>query len=346
MKAITAAQRVARSALVALVAITTLGLAVGEAAPELPGEGKTVTPGVGSWTSALPSSWVFVELLEELGYHVRPPRLFPSNPIAYLSIAFGETDYWPSGAFPLHEAHLPDDWEEQGTVFEPFCAGCGVQGYLVDISSVEEFDITSLDDFRREEVRRAFDATGDGKADLFGCPPGWGCHETIEDTLDAFDLRGDINHVAVEYTAAFADVLGRFGAGEPTLYYTWAPSAWILALEPGHDVLWINAPGILESDEEIAQGLEGTVTDPIRMGFIADDMAVAANIEFVTAKPAAEELFRQVRLPLEWISEVDARIAEERLEDEEVRQLARDWIDDNRELVDSWLAAARAAAER
>ena len=213
-----------------------------------------------------------------------------------------------------------------------------------DITSIEEYDITSLDDFRREEVRAAFDTTGDGRADLFGCPPGWGCHEVIEATLDAFELHSDINHITAEYTAVFADALARIQAGEPTLYYTWAPSAWILALVPGEDVLWINAPDILESDDEVATGLQGAVTDPIAMGFIPGDATVAANNDFLADNPAAEELFRQVRLPMQWISEVDARIAEEDLADAEVRQLARDWIEDNRELVERWLESARQAA--
>jgi glycine betaine/proline transport system substrate-binding protein len=314
-------------------------------APERPGEGVRVQPGVASWTSALPVSWAFVELLSELGYDVQEPTLFPSNPVAYLSVAQGDIDYWPNGWFPLHNPQLPDDWEAQATIFEPHCPACGIQGYLVDIASLERFDITSLDDFRREEVKEAFDATGDGRADLFGCPPGWGCHEGIEAALDAFDLRGDINHLTAEYAANFADVLARIRAGEPTLYYTWAPSAWILALVPGEDVLWINAPGILESEDEVVAGLESAVTDPVQMGFIAADIAVAANNAFLEANPAAAELFRQVRLPLVWISEVDARIAEEEIGDAEVRELAREWIEENRELVEAWLEAARQAAQ-
>ncbi len=41
-----------------------------------------------------------------------------------------------------------------------------VQGYLVSKAHAEKYDITSLDDFRREEVKKAFDASDDGKADL------------------------------------------------------------------------------------------------------------------------------------------------------------------------------------
>ena len=340
----TIAKLTGRLLVTAVLAWAVLGFTSAIAQGDRPGEGVSVQPGVASWTSALPKSWLMVELLEELGYTVAEPTLFPSNPVAYLSIAQGDIDYWPNGWFPVHDPQLPDNWEEAATVFEPLCPDCGLQGFLVDIPSIEEFEITSLDDFRRDDVKAAFDATGDGKADLFGCPPGWGCHEGIEDTLDTFDLRDDINHVTAEYAATFADALARIDAGEPTLYYTWMPSAWILALVPGEDVLWINAPGIRESEAEVVHGLETAVTDPVEMGWVAADIQVAANNDFLAANPAAEELFRQVRIPLDWISRVDAEIAEEGIGDEEIRARARDWMEENRELVDEWLEAARQAA--
>ena len=309
-----------------------------------PGEGVTVQPAVASWTSAVPVSWAFVELLEELGYEVQTP-ISLSNPVAYLAISEGDADYWPNGWFPLHDPQLPDNFDEAATLFDPLCTACGIQGYLADIPSIEEYGITGINDFTRDEVKAAFDATGDGKADLFGCPPGWGCHEGINAMLDKFELRDHINHVDAGYAANFAEALSRIQAGEPALYYTWGPSAWLLSLAPGEDVMWINAPGIVEDEAERAEGVEGAVSDPIEMGFVAADIQVAANNAFLEANPAAAELFRQVRLPLEWISEVDGAMDEQDLTDDQVRPLVAEWIAENRDTVDEWLAAARAAAD-
>ena len=57
--------------------------------------------------------------------------------------------------------------------------GGALQGYLVSKRDVEKFGIKSLDDFKRDDVKKAFDANGDGKADLVACPPGWGCEKVI-----------------------------------------------------------------------------------------------------------------------------------------------------------------------
>jgi glycine betaine/proline transport system substrate-binding protein len=323
-------------------ALLTAGMATASA-QEQPGEGVTVQPAVATWTSGIPKSWVYVELLEELGYNVQAPVAL-SNPVAYLAISEGDVHYWPNGWFPLHDPQLPDGFGDVATIFDPLCPACGIQGYLVDTASVEAYEITGIEDFHDEEIRAAFDANGDGRADLFGCPPGWGCHEGINAMIEQFDLGDIINHVDAGYAANFAEVLSRVEAGEPVLYYTWGPSAWLLELVPGEQVMWVNAPGIVEDDAERAEGVEGAVSDPIEMGFVAADIQVVANNAFLEENPAAAALFEQVELPLAWISEVDAAMEEQGLSDEEVRPLVREWIEENRDTVDEWLDAARAAA--
>lgn len=335
-----------RMGLFAMAGALTLGTAVNVAvatADEQPGAGVTVQPAVATWTSAVPVSWVFVELLGELGYNVQNP-ISLSNPVAYLAISEGDAHYWPNGWFPLHNPQLPANFHDVATLFDPLCPACGIQGYLVDKGSIEQYGITGIEDFKRDEVRAAFDATGDGKADLFGCPPGWGCHEGINAMLDKFELHDYLNHVDAGYAANFAEALSRIEAGQPALYYTWGPSAWLLSLVPGEDVMWINAPGIVEDDAERAEGVAGAVTDPIDMGYVAADIQVAANNDFLEQNPAAAELFRQVSIPLVWISEVDEQMDAKDLSDAMVRPLVQEWIEANRETVDPWLEAARAAA--
>lgn len=315
------------------------------AAPgDQPGDGVTVRPAVATWTSAVPVSFVFIELLEELGYNVERPVSL-SNPVAYLAISEGDIHYWPHAWFPLHNAQLPDGFDDVAEMFDPLCVACGIQGYLVDAPTVSEHGISGIMDIvENDELRAMFDHTGDGRAELYGCPPGWGCHEGINKMLDQFELRDYINHVDAGYSANFAEVLTRIQSGEPTLYYTWGPSAWLTTLTPGEEVMWVNAPGIVDDEAERVEGIEGAAADPIEMGFVTADIQVAANSAFVQDNPAAAELFRHVRVPLDWISAVDSRITEEDLTDRDVRPIVREWIDANRDQVDEWLAAARAAS--
>lgn len=329
----------------ALAFIAALAVGSAHADDHKPGKGVTVQPAVATWTSAIPVSWVYIELLSDLGYEVEDPMSL-QNPVAYLAMSEGDVDYWPHGWFPLHDPQLPDNADDTITIFDPLCEGCGIQGYLVNNEAIEEYDIKGIMDIAdREEVRNAFDHDDDGKAELYGCPPGWGCHESINAMIDKFELGDRIDHVDAGYSSNFSEVLSQIDSGNPTLYMTWGPSAWILKLVPGEDVSWINAPGIVEDENEKASGIEGAVTDPIEMGFVSADIQVSANNDFLDENPAARELFKQVRVPLEWISRVDGKMSDEDLDDSEVQPLAREWIEDNQDKVDEWLKAAREAAE-
>jgi len=223
--------------IVALVGATSLFVSFGNAQSfNTPGEGVTVSAGVASWTSALPVIAVYEALLEDLGYDVEDPTLFSSNPIFYQAVALGDVDFWANGWFPLHNPQLPDDFDATATIFEAHCPACGLQGYLVNSSAIDEFGITSLEDFARDEVKAAFDSDGDGRADLFGCPAGWGCHEVINFHLEALGLEEHINHATAAYPANFANAVARVDASENALYYTWTPNDTILTLVPGNEV--------------------------------------------------------------------------------------------------------------
>lgn len=316
-----------------------------------PGEGTTIAPAIPTWQSAKPVQAVFATLLRDLGYELEEPTPL-SNPIFYQAVVQGDVDYWPSGWFPLHFAQLPENFEENASIVGTVVENGALEGYLVSKEAVEKYDITSLADFKRPEVKEAFDANGDGKADLVACPPGWGCHVATNYHMDAYELRDHINLIEAAYAASFADALARYRNGEPVFFYTWTPNFTTFKLEPGKDVMWINVPEIIPSEAQagleeamVVSGLNGAVTDPLKMGFPANDISVVANNEFLANNPAAEELFKQVSIPLSDIAAMTNRIIEGEDSEEAIQAMADEWISNHQEMVDGWLEAARAAAE-
>jgi glycine betaine/proline transport system substrate-binding protein len=340
-----------KSLLISILAVGALALGGSALAQEeQPGEGVRVQPAVATWESALPIEAIFRVLLEELGYDVQPAQAV-SNPIFYQAVTQGDVDYWANGWFPIHRGQLPRNFEENASRVGTIVDNGAIQGYLVDRASAEEYDITSLEDFKRPEVKEAFDANGDGKADLGACPPGWGCEQVISHHLDVYDLHDHVNAITAGYSAMFADVVARYRDGEPVLYYTWTPNFTIQQLVPGEDVVWINVPETIPSEAQegleeamTISGVEGAVTDPLAMGFVANDIQAVANDEFLAENPAAERLFELIEIDLADVSEMTVRISEGENSQREIEAMASEWIDDNRGEVEGWLEEARAAA--
>lgn len=317
----------------------------------LPGEGKTIQPAAATWTTGFFLEALYSRACEELGYEVEDAKKLAA-PIFYRSLAQKDLDFWANGWFPLHTEFLPPNWEDKISMAGTVVESGAVQGYLVSKADVEKYDIKSLDDFKREEVKEAFDANNDGKADLVACPPGWGCEKTIAFHMETYDLGDHINLIKAGYSASMADALARYNAGDPVFFYTWTPNWTVYKLKPGKDVMWINVPEIVPKegqkgleDAMVAQGLTGTVTDPCKMGFVANDIRVCANQEFIDDNPAVKTLFSLMSVPLPDIAEQNNKMFQGEDSQKDIERHVDEWIKQNQGKWDAWLQAAIAAAQ-
>jgi glycine betaine/proline transport system substrate-binding protein len=319
------------------------------AAVAMLGEGVEVQPARATWNTGYFQEALYSLALEELGYEVKDHREL-DNPTFYQAVAQGDVDFWANGWFPLHNQYR--DIFEQGASLAGTVAESGaLEGYLVDKVGAEEFNITSLDDFKREEVKQAYDADGNGKADLVACPEGWACNAVIGFHLDTFGLHDHIDEIAAEYSASMADAVSRFRNGEHILFYTWTPNWTVNQLKPGEDVVWIEVPAPEHPEESVSDdalsipGVEGCVDDPCLMGFPANDIKVVANNEFLENNPAAAKLFEVMSIPLKDIFEQNNRMNMGEDSQADIDRHAREWAEAHQEMWNDWLEQARQAAQ-
>lgn len=299
-----------------------------------------------TWDTGWFHAEIYKQLLEELGYSVDGPTTL-DNPPFYQAVAQGDLDLWVNGWFPLHNTYEPV-YSQGAEIVGSVADGGALEGYLIDRATAEELEITSLDDFKRDEVKEAFDRNGDGRADMVACPPGWGCEINIEHHMDAYELRDHITLVKAEYAASMADAIAAFGQGESILFYTWTPNWTVNELVPGEDVVWIEVPEVNLPEEMMdladaatLDGVEGCVSDPCMLGFPANDIRPVANTAFLDENPAARVLLENASVAVEDIFEQNARMNEG---DDDIEAQAAEWIENNRDQVDEWLEAARNAS--
>jgi len=316
-----------------------------------PGKGIKVQPARATWNTGYFQEALVRSGLKELGYNVKAPKEL-SNPLFYQSVLLGDLDYWTNGWFPNHVSQMPKGHEGKIEAIGYVVKAGGLQGYLVSKKEVEKFNIKSLDDFKRPEVKKAFDSNNDGKADLVACPPGWGCEKNITHHFNVYDLDDHINPIKAGYSASMADLLARYKAGEPVFFYTWAPNWTIFKLKPGKDVMWINVPEINPDvgqksavERMTVSGIEGSVSDPLKAGFVVSDIQIVANSKFLSKNPAAKKFFEVFTLPLADINAQNTKMQDGEKSSKDIDRHVQEWITANQATWDGWLDTARKAAK-
>ncbi len=320
------------------------------ASESLPGEGVRVRPARATWNTGYFQEVLVRMGLKELGYEVEKPKELQTS-MFYQALTLGDVDYWPNGWFPMHNEQMPKNFYQHAEAVGYLLKAGGLQGYLVSKAAVEKYGISSLADFRRPEVIEAFDHDGDGKADLVACPPGWGCETTISYHLDVYGMNDYIYPIKAAYAASMADALANHRSGRPVFFFTWAPNWTIFKMKPGQDVMWINVPEIkarpVEAeavDRMTLSGVEGAVSDPIKLGFVSADIRIVANKKFLKRNPAAAKFFELFRLPLQDINEQNTLMQDGEKSGKDIERHARLWIARNAGTWKAWIEEARRAA--
>lgn len=116
--------------------------------------------------------------------------------------------------------------------------------------------------------------------------------------------------------------------------------------------MWINVPKIMPTeaqkvteDRMTVSGVEGAVTDPVKLGFVVSDIRIVANKKFIAENPAAQKFFELFTLPLSDINEQNTRMNDGEKSTKDISRHVDEWIAKNSDTWNGWLVAARAAAK-
>lgn len=298
-----------------------------------------VIPAWSGITEELFQTYVVSDGLKELGYDVGEPTQLQVQ-LAHVAVANGDATFYAAHWEPLHEQYWKEGGGDEKLVRLGHLSSNSLQGYLIDKKTADSAGIKYLEDLKDPEKAKLFDIDGDGKADLYGCEPGWGCERVIEHQLDAYGLRDTVTHKQGGYFAIIPDAIERIHEGKPTLYYTWTP-LWVSAmLVPGKDVTWLNVKASAlpdgKTDNTTVEGLGN-------LGFPVNDQMVIANTQFVKANPSAKRLFELVQIPIEDINAENLLVNKGEKSNEQIQKHAADWIAAHKQTWDKWIVDAKAA---
>ncbi|MFO1173674.1 MAG: glycine betaine/L-proline ABC transporter substrate-binding protein ProX [Paracoccaceae bacterium] len=315
-----------------------LSLAGAAFASDKPGEGVTVRPMLPTQIEEHFQHDILFHALQDLGYTIATPNEAEYQTLI-MAVGTGDADFTAVEWRTLHDGFYQAAGGDKVMSKVGHYIQGALQGYLIDKKTYDS-GIHDLSQLADPKVAKLFDADGDGKADLAGCIPGWGCEKVIETGLDAYKLRDTVTHNQGEYQAMIADVMARYKNGQPVLYYTWTPY-WVSGvLVPGKDVEWLSVPFTALPD-----GATGnTEYQGKNLGFAVDEIGIIARNDFLKANPAAAKLFEVAKLDINDISAENALITKGEKSEADIDRHATDWIKAHQAEYDSWLKAARDAA--
>ncbi|WP_225783265.1 glycine betaine/L-proline ABC transporter substrate-binding protein ProX [Xenophilus sp. Marseille-Q4582] len=316
--------------------------AAGALAQNLPGKGVSVQPLQSSLAEETFQTLLVSRALEKLGYEVKPIREI-EYATAFVAIANGDATLIAANWQPLHD----DFYKSAGGDAKLYRKGTysthALQGYLIDKKTADQHKIRSIDQLKDPAIAKLFDTDGDGKADLTGCNPGWGCEGVINHHLQAYGLSNTVKHVQGSYAALMADTIARHKEGKPTLYYTWTPY-WVSGvLKPGTDVVWLQVPFSSLPGEQ--KGIDTQLPNGQNYGFMPNTQHIVANKAFAEANPAAAKLFEVMQLPVTDINAQNLRMRNGENKPADIARHTDAWIKAHQKTFDGWVAQAAAAAK-
>ena len=307
---------------------------------EQPGQGVSVTPIFPSVAEERFRGEVAMAGLRELGYQVEEPKE-TEYATMILAVSSGDADFTVNMWDKLHDTFYQKAGGDDTMVKVGDVLPGVLQGYLIDKKTAEAHDIKYLTDLKKPEIAKLFDTNGDGKADLTGCNPGWGCELVIDHHMKAYDLEKTVSHNRGSYFALMADTIARYEQGQPILYYTWVPQ-WISGvLVPDRDVVWLEVPytDLPDGKNDVDTRFNGK-----NLGFAVDTVKAVLNKDFAEQNPAARKFLSLVQISTDDESAQNLKMNKGEKRPADVSRHAAEWVAAHRSQFDGWLKEARAAA--
>ncbi|ELF6208281.1 glycine betaine/L-proline ABC transporter substrate-binding protein ProX [Pseudomonas putida] len=321
------------------VALTCLS-AYSIASADKPGEGIKVTPMFSSVAEERFRGEIAIAGLKELGYEVQEPKEAEYATMT-LAVAYGDADFTVQMNEILHASFYEkaggNDTMVKAGAFMPGI----LQGYLIDKKTADKYHIKYITDLQKPEIAKLFDSDGDGKADMTGCNPGWGCELVIAHHMKAYNLEKTVNVNQGSYFALMADTITKFKEGKPILYYTWIPQ-WISnVLVEGRDVVWLEVP---KTDLPDGKNDVNTTYEGKNLGFAIDTANSVLNKEFAEKNPAALKFFSLAHITAADESAQNLKMQQGENKPADIKRHAQEWISAHQQEYHEWIEAARNSA--
>jgi len=270
------------------------------------------------WDGIYLPTYVTKAILEnDMGYNVEIVN-GASVPEFLELVDSGRADVFMSGWFPTNDFTF-EQFPNLVRVGQVYGGGerDAYEGWMATNDFARQNDIESIEDLFSPDVVDALDSDDDGRGELIGCPEAWACSQRHAEILSDYGLDAmyDMEPISDEETM-LSMIDNRIASNDPGVFYMYVPVAY-----PEEGTLADSATWLSGTEPYLPLAFNRGVT----------------RTEFVASHPDIVHLMSQIRIPGSDIGAVMRRVTNEGRSPELLDEIATEWVEENRDLVDGWL---------
>lgn len=234
------------------------------------------------------------------------------------------TDMWMPNQQALWDEYV--DGNQTVATNKPYkgTSNIYVPSYMAD-------KVSSIEDLNNPEIAAMFDTDGNGKGEYWAGDVTWASTKRWQIKFKSYGLDGLWEPNIVSADTFKAGLEAAYTAGKPQLFYYWTPEA----IHVKYDLVALEEPGRFDGCEVVDLDAE----DWLEVSYF--ECIIAANDIFVAYSKSLEERNPPVAKMLSNVQftgdEINGWIVEMFENKRDPREVAEDWIADNKETVTGWI---------
>ncbi|MDW3183399.1 MULTISPECIES: glycine betaine ABC transporter substrate-binding protein [unclassified Roseobacter] len=234
------------------------------------------------------------------------------------------TDMWMPNQQALWDEYI--DGNQTVATNKPYkgTSNIYVPSYMAD-------KVSSIEDLNNPEIAAMFDTDGNGKGEYWAGDVTWASTKRWQIKFKSYGLDGLWEPNIVSADTFKAGLEAAYTAGKPQLFYYWTPEA----IHVKYDLTALEEPDRFDGCEVVDLDAE----DWLEVSYF--ECVIAANDIFVAYSKSLEERNPPVAKMLSNVQftgdEINGWIVEMFENKRDPREVAEDWIADNKETVTGWI---------
>ncbi|GFE48856.1 ABC transporter substrate-binding protein [Roseobacter cerasinus] len=234
------------------------------------------------------------------------------------------TDLWMPNQQALWDEYI--DGNQTVATNKPYkgTSNIYVPSYMAD-------KVSSIEDLNNPEIAAMFDTDGNGKGEYWAGDVTWASTKRWQIKFKSYGLDALWEPNIVSADTFKAGLEAAYTAGKPQLFYYWTPEA----LHVRYDLTALEEPDRFDGCEDVNLDAEDWLeVSSFECVIAPNDIFVAYSKSLEERNPAVAKMLSNVQFTGD---EINGWIVEMFDNKRDPREVAEDWIADNKETVQSWI---------